>query len=85
MAKGLGGGVPVGAVLAGKSCCDVLTPGTHATTFGGTPLVCAAADAVLSVVNDPEFLASVREKGSYLRERILGLARRTSRACAAQG
>lgn len=73
MAKGLGGGVPVGAVLAGKSCCDVLTPGTHATTFGGTPLVCAAADAVLSVVNDPEFLASVREKGSYLRERILGL------------
>ena len=73
MAKGLGGGVPIGAVLAGTSCCDVLTPGTHATTFGGTPLMCASANAVLSVVNDPKFLTSVREKGAYLRERILGL------------
>lgn len=73
MAKGLGGGVPVGAVLANKSCCDVLTPGTHATTFGGTPLVCAAANAVLSVVNDRKFLTAVREKGEYLRDRILGL------------
>ena len=73
MAKGLGGGVPIGAVLAGAGCCDVLTPGTHATTFGGTPLMCASANAVLSVVNDPEFLTSVREKGAYLRDQILGL------------
>ena len=73
MAKGLGGGVPIGAVLANTTCCDVLTPGTHATTFGGTPLMCAAANAVLSVVNDPAFLTSVREKGAYLRDRILGL------------
>lgn len=73
MAKGLGGGVPIGAVMAAKTCCDVLTPGTHATTFGGTPTVCAAANAVLSVVNDPKFLAGVREKGEYLKNGILSL------------
>lgn len=72
MAKGLGGGVPIGAVMAAKTCCDVLTPGTHATTFGGTPLVCASANAVLSIVNDEKFLAEVRAKGDYLREQILG-------------
>lgn len=65
MAKGLGGGVPIGAVMAAKSCCDVLTPGTHATTFGGSPTVCAAANAVLSIVNDPAFLNEVQQKGTY--------------------
>ena len=73
MAKGLGGGLPVGAVMAAKTCCDVLTPGTHATTFGGTPTVCAAANAVLSIVNDEKFLAEVREKGEYLKNAILSL------------
>lgn len=73
MAKGLGGGVPIGAVMAAKSCCDVFTPGTHATTFGGSPTVCAAANAVLSIVNDPDFLAQVREKGEYLKNKILAL------------
>lgn len=73
MAKGLGGGVPVGAVLADTSCCDVLVPGTHATTFGGSPLVCAAANAVLDAVNNPKFLTAVCEKGNYLRDRILGI------------
>lgn len=71
MAKGLGGGVPVGAVMAAKTCCDVLTPGTHATTFGGTPLVCASANAVLSIVANEEFLADVRAKGAYLKDHIL--------------
>ena len=73
MAKGLGGGVPVGAVMAAKTCCDVLTPGTHATTFGGTPMVCAAANAVLDTVADPAFLAEVREKGEYLKNKIMAL------------
>lgn len=73
MAKGLGGGVPIGAVMAAKNCCDVLTPGTHATTFGGTPTVCAAANAVLSIVNDPAFLEEVRKKGDYLKNAILSL------------
>ncbi|MDO4296505.1 MAG: aspartate aminotransferase family protein [bacterium] len=70
MAKGLGGGVPIGAVMAAKSCESVLTPGTHATTFGGTPLCCAAANAVLSIVNQPEFLEEVKKKGEYLRKRL---------------
>lgn len=70
-AKGLGGGLPIGAIIASSSCCDVLTPGTHATTFGGSPTVCAAANAVLSVVNHAEFLAEVQKKGDYLKEHIL--------------
>nr|WP_297174241.1 aspartate aminotransferase family protein [uncultured Agathobaculum sp.] len=73
MAKGLGGGVPIGAVLAAENCADVLGPGTHATTFGGTPLVCAAANAVLDTVGDEQFLAQVREKGEYLKNGILAL------------
>lgn len=73
MAKGLGGGVPIGAVMAAQSCCDVLTPGTHATTFGGTPLVCASANAVLSIVANDDFLAEVRAKGEYLKQHILAL------------
>ena len=59
--------------MAAKNCCDVLTPGTHATTFGGTPTVCAAANAVLSIVNDEKFLAEVRKKGEYLKNAILSL------------
>ena len=73
MAKGLGGGVPIGAVLAAKSCSNVLTLGTHATTFGGTPMVCAAANTVLDTVANGEFLAQVREKGEYLKNGILSI------------
>ncbi len=73
MAKGLGGGVPIGAVLAAEGCSNVLTPGTHATTFGGTPLVCAAANAVLDTVGDGQFLAQVKEKGEYLKSGILSI------------
>jgi acetylornithine/N-succinyldiaminopimelate aminotransferase len=59
--------------MASKTCCDVLTPGTHATTFGGSPTVCAAANAVLSVVTGADFLNEVKEKGEYLKHRILEL------------
>lgn len=72
-AKGIAGGLPMGAVIAAKTCCDVLGPGTHATTFGGTPTCCAAANAVLSIVNQPEFLAEVVKKGEYLKNGILAL------------
>lgn len=73
MAKGLGGGVPVGAVMAAEKCADVLGSGTHGTTFGGNPFCCAAADTVLSVVNTPEFLKEVQEKGEYLKKEILAI------------
>ena len=73
MAKGLGGGVPIGAVMASKTCETVLGPGTHATTFGGTPMICAAANAVLSEVTKPEFLQSVNEKGEYFKQKLLAM------------
>lgn len=73
MAKGLGGGVPIGAFMAAKSCAEVMTSGTHGTTFGGNPLCCAAANAVLSVVNEPEFLAEVQKKGEYFKSQILSI------------
>ena len=73
MAKGLGGGVPIGAVMASAACADVLGAGTHGTTFGGNPFCCAAACTVLSVVNTPEFLKEVRGKGDYLRNAILSI------------
>lgn len=71
MAKGLGGGAPIGAVMAADTCADVLGPGTHATTFGGTPLVCASANVVLDTL-DEAFLAEVVEKGEYIKNTILG-------------
>lgn len=77
MAKGLGGGVPIGAVMAAKTCDSVLTPGTHATTFGGSPLCCAAANAVLSIVNQPDFLHEVTEKGEYIKKKLLEISHGT--------
>ncbi len=67
VAKGLGGGVPVGACVTGPAYGDVFQSGDHGTTFAGGPLVCAAANAVLDVVDDPEFLAAVAAKGVALR------------------
>ncbi|MCI7261679.1 MAG: aspartate aminotransferase family protein [Clostridium sp.] len=71
MAKGLGGGLPIGAVMAAEKCADVLGAGTHGTTFGGNPLCCTAANTVLSIVNTPDFLQEVQEKGEYLKNKIL--------------
>ena len=73
MAKGLGGGVPIGAVLASEKCQDVLGSGTHGTTFGGNPLCCAAANTVLDIVCKPDFLKSVQEKGEYLKKEIMAI------------
>lgn len=74
-AKGLGGGVPVGAVLAKEECAS-LTPGTHGSTFGGNPLAMAATKAVLEVVSDPVFLEEVRFKGRILKNALEKLAGR---------
>lgn len=71
MAKGLGGGLPIGGVMASKKCAEVLGPGTHGSTFGGNPVSCAAAKTVLSEVGTEAFLASVKEKGEYLKKSIL--------------
>ncbi len=69
-AKGLGGGLPIGACISGKKTADIMTPGTHGTTFGGNPIACAAANEVLSRVAEKEFLDEVNKKGEYIREKL---------------
>jgi len=59
MAKGLGGGMPIGAIWAGERAAELFQPGNHGTTFGGTPLACAAALAVLDVIEREQLLAHV--------------------------
>jgi acetylornithine aminotransferase/acetylornithine/N-succinyldiaminopimelate aminotransferase len=60
MAKGLGGGMPIGAIWVGERHADLFTPGSHGTTFGGTPLACAAANAVLDVIEREKLLERVQ-------------------------
>lgn len=69
-AKGLGGGLPVGACLVDRRCADVLGPGDHGSTFGGNPVVCAGVAAVVSRVEKQPFLLEVQKKGAYLRSRL---------------
>lgn len=83
-AKGIAGGFPMGAIWARakgmklsdgstKPLCDLLGPGTHASTFGGTPLACAASLAVLDVIEKEKLLANTREVGAYARDRLAAL------------
>ena len=65
MAKGIGGGVPMGAILATEKVAGAFVPGDHGTTFGGGPLVCAAANAVLDAFEEEDILANVNEVGDY--------------------
>lgn len=69
-AKALGGGLPIGALVTGERLADVFQPGDHGSTFAGGPLVAAAANAAFDVLEDPALLASVRELGERLRERL---------------
>ncbi len=69
-AKGLGGGLPIGALLAGEPYTAVLQPGDHASTFGGNPVVCSAALAVLQVILEDNFLEEVAEKGLYIKQQL---------------
>ncbi|MBD5129506.1 MAG: aspartate aminotransferase family protein [Ruminococcaceae bacterium] len=71
LAKGLAGGVPIGVCLSGEKCANVLTPGTHGSTFGGNPICCAGGLAVLNKVNSEGFLDEVAAKGEYIREKLL--------------
>jgi acetylornithine/N-succinyldiaminopimelate aminotransferase len=70
VAKGLAGGVPIGAVLAKGPCADVLQPGDHGTTFGGNPLAAAAAHVVLTELSTPGFLAEVDRKGKKIMDAV---------------
>jgi acetylornithine/N-succinyldiaminopimelate aminotransferase len=70
VAKPLGGGLPIGAILMTQKVADVIHPGDHGTTFGGGPLVTAVAGVVFNRISDPAFLAHVREVSSYFDEAL---------------
>lgn len=70
-AKGIAGGLPMSGIMANEKCRNVLTPGTHATTFGGNPICAAAGCAVQDILTD-EVLSQVTEKGNYIRAQIEG-------------
>ena len=69
-AKGLAGGLPIGACLVNEKLGDILKPGMNGSTFGGNPVACAGARVVVRRVSDPAFLQSVKEKGAYLKEQL---------------
>ena len=70
LAKGIAGGIPMGACLFGEKVENVLTPGTHGSTFGGNPIACAGGNAVFAKLNSEGFLDGVNEKAEYIRKRL---------------
>ena len=81
LAKGLGGGVPIGAMLTTEVLGAALVPGTHGSTFGGNPLACAAANVVMDTVSDPALLARVTKLGDHLMSRLHQLVRTHRKVC----
>jgi predicted acetylornithine/succinylornithine family transaminase len=76
LAKGLGGGFPIGAVVCGPKLQDVFTAGSHGTTFGGQPLACAMARTVLRVFKEEKLCLNARERGHQLEEALAPLVER---------
>ena len=73
VAKGIGGGFPLGAVLATERAASGMGAGTHGSTYGGNPLGCAVGEAVMGIIADPAFLAEVARKGALFRQKLEGL------------
>jgi len=70
IAKTMGGGFPVGAMVAKKEIADLMGPGTHASTFGGSPLACVSCLAVIETIEKENLLENVKNMGKYLREKL---------------
>lgn len=70
VAKGLGGGLPIGLCMCGEKLKDVMSPSTHGTTFGANPVVCAGANYVLDTITADGFLDEVNKKGEYIEEKV---------------
>ncbi|MBQ8120543.1 MAG: acetylornithine/succinylornithine family transaminase [Ruminococcus sp.] len=70
LAKGIAGGVPMGACLADEKCCDVLTKSTHGSTFGGNPLACAGGNVVLDKVTNPDFIKEINRKAELFKSKL---------------
>jgi len=73
VAKGIGGGFPLGCVLATAEAASGMTVGTHGSTYGGNPLGCAVGNAVLEIVAEPGFLEEVSRKAGLLRQKLEGV------------
>jgi len=73
-AKGLGGGLPLGAFLVNDRLQDIFVRGEHGTTYGGNPLACAGGLTVLKIVSDPLFLTEIEQKGNYFKNLLYQLA-----------
>jgi acetylornithine/N-succinyldiaminopimelate aminotransferase len=73
VAKGIGGGFPVGAILTTATIAEGMTPGTHGSTYGGNPLAMAVAGEVLSIVSEPAFLEGIQNKALRLKQSLAGL------------
>lgn len=73
VAKGIGGGFPLGAVLATEDAASGMVAGTHGSTYGGNPLACAVGNAVMDIVADDAFLSDVNRKAGHLRQKLEGL------------
>ncbi len=73
VAKGIGGGFPLGAVLATERAAKPMVAGTHGSTYGGNPLACAVGARVMEIVADPAFLAEVNRKSALFRQKLEGL------------
>ncbi|MCK4309239.1 MAG: aminotransferase class III-fold pyridoxal phosphate-dependent enzyme, partial [Candidatus Atribacteria bacterium] len=73
LAKSLGGGLPIGALIAKEKAASSFKPGDHGTTFGGNPLACAAAIANLKVLQEESMVEKCKEKGEYFKAQLEGL------------
>ena len=73
VAKGIGGGFPLGALLANEKAASGMTAGTHGSTYGGNPLGCAVGNAVVDIISEPEFLSEVNRKAGLFRQKLEGL------------
>ena len=76
LAKPIANGIPMGAMLCTEAAAQVITPGMHGTTFGGGPLACAVATAVIDTIESTDLLAHIEDVGSYFREQLEELATR---------
>jgi acetylornithine aminotransferase len=85
LAKGLGGGLPIGACLATDDVAQAFGPGSHASTFGGNPLACAGAFATLNILLDDRLLERSRAAGAYLHKGLQTLQNRFSVVTAVRG
>lgn len=78
LAKGLGGGLPLGAILIGEKAVNTFTFGDHGTTFGGNPVACAAGNYIMSLMTDEDFVKKIEENAGYFRSKLEGLKNKYS-------